>query len=98
MLRTCLDIAAAGLPGGAYNIVNPGYISTREVVSLIQKLQRADWQPAFWRDDAEFYQQAARARRSNCILETAKLTSAGIKIRDIETALADSIRGWKASS
>jgi dTDP-4-dehydrorhamnose reductase len=96
-VSACLDIAKAGLPGGAYNIVNPGYTCTREVVSLLQKLLRPGWQPDFWRDDTEFYQQAARARRSNCILDANKLLSAGIKIRDVETALVESIRGWKTS-
>jgi dTDP-4-dehydrorhamnose reductase len=94
-VSACLDLAKAGLPGGAYNIVNPGYISTREVVGLIQKLQRPDWQPEFWRDDADFYQHAALARRSNCILETEKLTGAGIEIRDVASALSDSIRQMK---
>jgi dTDP-4-dehydrorhamnose reductase len=95
-VAACLDIAKAGLPGGTYNIVNPGYVSTREVVGLIQKLRRSDWQPVFFRDDAEFYQQPARARRSNCILEAEKLIRAGIKIRDVESALADSIKQWRA--
>ena len=93
----CADIWQAGLPGGAYNIVNPGYVSTREVVALIRKLQRPEWEPVFWRDDTEFYQQAARARRSNCILETEKLIQAGIKMRDVETALSDSIKRWTSS-
>lgn len=96
-VRACLDLAQAELPGGAYNIVNPGYASTREVVAMIEKLQRPGWQPAFFRDDTEFYGTAATARRSNCILETEKLTAAGIKIRDVEAALADSIKQWRSA-
>jgi len=94
----CLDIWKSDLPGGAYNVVNPGYVSTREVVDLIRKIRRPDWEPPFWRDDAEFYQKAALARRSNCLLDAAKLAQSGIKIRDVETALADSIRNFPLKS
>jgi dTDP-4-dehydrorhamnose reductase len=90
----CVQIAEAGLPGGAYTLVNPGYVSTREVAALIRKLRRPEWEPQFWRDDNEFYQKAALARRSNCLLESTKLASAGIKLRDLETALTDSLRHW----
>lgn len=91
----CVQIAEADLPGGAYTVVNPGYVSTRGVVELIKKLRRPEWEPLFWRDDNEFYQKAALARRSNCLLHSAKLATSGIKIRDVETALADSIRNWQ---
>ena len=93
----CLQTRESDLPGGVYNIVNPGYASTREVIELIRKLRRPDWEPLFWRDDNEFYQKAALARRSNCLLDTAKLLQGGVRIRDIETALADSIRNWSTS-
>ena len=93
-VSACVQTWEAKLPGGAYNIVNPGYVSTHEVVELIRKLRRPEWEPTFWRDDAEFYQKAALARRSNCLLETVKLAQAGIKLRDIQTALTDSLRQW----
>jgi len=94
-VSTCLEIWQADLPGGAYNVVNPGYVCTREVVALIRKLRRPDWEPDFWRDDAEFYREGALAPRSNCILESKKLERAGIKLRDVETALIDCIEHWK---
>ena len=90
----CVQMWEARLPGGAYNVVNPGYVSTREVVELIKTLRRPEWEPLFWRDDSEFYQKAAVARRSNCLLDTSKLVQAGIKMRDVKTALADSICDW----
>lgn len=93
----CLQTWEAELPGGAYNVVNPGYVSTREVVELIKKLRRPEWEPTYWRGDQEFYQKAALARRSNCLLATVKLTQAGIKLRDVQTALEDSIRQWSAA-
>jgi len=90
-VSACVQIWESGLPGGAYNVVNPGYVGTREVVELIRKLRRPEWEPPFWRDDNEFYQKAALARRSNCLLETTKLARSGIRMRDVDAALADSI-------
>jgi dTDP-4-dehydrorhamnose reductase len=97
-VSTCLEIWQADLPGGPYNVVNPGYVSTREVVALIRKLRRPNWEPNFWRDDAEFYREGARAQRSNCLLESEKLARAGIKMRDVETALTDCLEHWKQNS
>jgi dTDP-4-dehydrorhamnose reductase len=93
----CVRIWESDLPGGAYNVVNPGYVSTHEVVELIKRLGRPEWKPLFWRDDTEFYQKGVLARRSNCLLETAKLAQSGIKVRDVETALADAISHWSRS-
>jgi dTDP-4-dehydrorhamnose reductase len=94
-VSACLDTWGLRLPGGVYNIVNPGYVSTREVVELLSKFTRPGWQPEFWKDDAEFYRMIARAPRSNCVLDAAKLVQAGVKIRPVEEALEDSLRRWQ---
>ncbi len=78
--------------------MNPGYASTREVTTLIGKLRRPGWRPEFFQDDAEFYDTDQRARRSNCLLETEKLAAAGIRLRDVESALADSLKHWQESA
>jgi dTDP-4-dehydrorhamnose reductase len=94
-VAACLDTWQLGLPGGCYNIVNPGYVSTREVVDLVRRWVRPDWQPAFWKDDAEFYAQIAHTPRSNCLLDATKLTQAGVKIRAVAEALEDTLRRWQ---
>jgi len=94
-VAACLEIWQQRLPGGCYNIVNPGYVSTREVVDLVRRFVRPDWQPAFWKDDAEFYAQIARAPRSNCLLDATKLVQAGVKIRPVAEALEDALRRWQ---
>jgi dTDP-4-dehydrorhamnose reductase len=93
-VAACLDTWELGLPGGCYNIVNPGYVSTREVVELVRQFVRPDWQPDFWKDDAEFYEQIARTPRSNCLLDATKLVQAGVKIRPIEQALEETLERW----
>jgi dTDP-4-dehydrorhamnose reductase len=95
-VTACLQIWNSDLPAGAYNVVNPGYMSTRDVVALIRKYRHPGWEPPFWNDDAEFYEHAAKARRANCLLEAKRLAEAGIKMRPLERALTDSIRNWGA--
>ena len=94
-VSACLDTWRLGLPGGSYNIVNPGHVSTREVVELLRRLVRPEWQPVFWKDDAEFYAQIARTPRSNCLLDVTKLLRAGVKIRPVDEALEDALRRWQ---
>jgi dTDP-4-dehydrorhamnose reductase len=95
--RACLDLWEKGAPGGAYNLTNPGYVSTEEVVAKIQKALRPDWRPAFWADDEEFYCLGARAPRSNCILDCRKAIEAGARMRPVAEALEDSLFRWGKS-
>jgi len=89
-----LDSWLQKIPGGVYNITNPGYVSTREVVEKIQKQLRPDWNPAFWRSDDEFYRFGAVTPRSNCILDTTKILKAGIRIRSSAEAMEDALNRW----
>jgi UDP-glucose 4,6-dehydratase len=45
--------------------------------------------------DEEFYKTAAKTPRSNCVMDVSKLLAAGVKIRGVEEALADSLNNWK---
>jgi len=92
--KACLDLWEKGAPGGAYNLTNPGYASTAEVVAKIQAKLRPDWRPQFWEDDAEFYRLGAKAPRSNCILESERAMPAGVRLRPIEEALEDALARW----
>ncbi len=94
-VRACLDCWAQRVPWGTYNVTNPGWVTTREVVALVQKHIAPDRDFQFWENDAEFYQVAAKTPRSNCVLDTAKLTDAGIQIRPVEEALEESLRNWQ---
>jgi UDP-glucose 4,6-dehydratase len=75
-------------------VVNPGYISTREVVEKIQKRLKPSWKPDFWQNDDKFYRFGAVTPRSNCILDTTKILQTGIRIRPVEEALEDSLNRW----
>jgi UDP-glucose 4,6-dehydratase len=94
-VRSCLDLWALRAPFGTYNVTNPGFVTTRQVVGLIEKFLKPARKFEFWKNDAEFYQIAAKTPRSNCVMDVTKLLSAGVKIRGVDEALDDSLRNWK---
>ncbi len=94
-VNACLDSWFQKIPFGTYNVTNPGFVSTAEVVELIQSILKPDRSFSFWQNDAEFYQTAALAPRSNCIMDSSKLIRAGISIRPVHAALADSLLNWQ---
>ena len=91
----CLDLLEMQASFGIYNVANPGAISTRRVVELIQRILKPDREFEFWKDENEFYHHAAKAPRSNCILDVSKLLAMGIKMRTVEEALKDSLYHWQ---
>jgi dTDP-4-dehydrorhamnose reductase len=93
--RACLDLWDLRAPFGTYNVTNPGFVTTRHVVGLVEKILKPARRFEFWASDEEFYRVAAKTPRSNCVLDTTKLLAAGVKIRGLEEALEDSLRNWK---
>ena len=97
-VRACLDLWERRAPFGIYNVTNPGFTSTRRVVGMIEQLLKPGRSFRFFASDEEFYRVAAKAPRSNCVLDVSKLLNAGIKLRPVEEALADSLSNWTASA
>ncbi len=93
--KVCLDLWERRAPFGIYNMTNPGYVTTRHVVGLIEKFLKPGRKFEFWANDDEFYQIAARTPRSNCVMDVSKLLATGVKVRDVEEALEDSLKNWK---
>lgn len=94
-VNACLDLWEKRAPYGTYNITNPGYITSHQVVRMIERILKPVRPFQYWKDDAEFYHIAAKTPRSNCVLDVSKLLSAGIKIRPVEEALEHSLRNWR---
>lgn len=90
----CLDCWEKRVPWGIYNVTNPGWVTTRDVVELVQKHVAPHRSFEYWGDDAEFYKVAAKTPRSNCVLDTGKLVAAGIRIRSVGEALEHSLKNW----
>lgn len=81
-------------PFGIYNMTNPGSVTTSEVVDLIIKhgVNKKDYK--FFDNEADFMAKAAKTPRSNCVLDTSKLDSVGIKMRPVHDALDWSLQNW----
>ena len=94
-VKACLDTWELHAPFGIYNVTNPGYVTTKHVVEQIEKKLKPAKKFEFWANDEEFYKVAAKTPRSNCVMDTTKLLSAGVKIRGVEEALEDSLSNWK---
>ena len=93
-VKACLDLRRLRAPFGIYNVTNPGFLTTRQVVETLERVLQPARRFEFWASDEEFYRVAAKTPRSNCVLDTRKLLAAGVKIRPVEAALADSLQNW----
>ncbi len=96
--RACLDLWERHAPFGAYNVTNPGFVTTRQVVALIQRILKPAQTFEFWADDAEFYRLGAKTPRSNCVLDVSKLLATGVALRPVEDALTDSLQHWTTTT
>jgi len=94
-VRACLDLLERRAPFGTYNVTNPGFVTTRQVVSMIGKILRPVRPFEFWKHDAEFYRLAAAPPRAIWVMDVSKLAAAGVNIRPVEEALEASLQNWK---
>ncbi|HTY88533.1 MAG TPA: sugar nucleotide-binding protein [Candidatus Acidoferrum sp.] len=96
-VRVCLDLWERQAPFGIYNATNPGAISTRHIVEMIQNILKPERRFEFWASDEEFYRFGAKTLRSNCVLDISKLLATGVRIRPAEKALDDALRHWNVA-
>ena len=91
----CVASWTQRVPFGTYNLTNPGSVTTRDVVRLIQKhgLSNRDFQ--FFESDDQFMKLAAKTPRSNCVLDSTKAIAAGLPLSPIEEALEKAMKNWK---
>jgi dTDP-4-dehydrorhamnose reductase len=93
-VRASLDLWEKQAPFGVYNLTNPGAVSTRQVIEMIQRILKPNRRFEFWKDDEEFYRNGAKSPRSNCILDVSKLLATGVRMRPVAEALESSLRSW----
>ena len=91
----CVETLLRRLPGGLYNVTNPGAITTSEVAGLIRRSGLCDREFRFFRSEAEFLTAPGRVKRASCILSSDKLAAAGIKLREVHEAVEWSLRHWQ---
>jgi len=95
-VRACLELWEKRAPFGIYNVTNRGFVTTRQVAALIEKILKPGRKFEFWKDDSEFYRQAAKTPRSNCVMDISRLLAAGVPMRDVHEALEASLKNWQA--
>lgn len=92
-VKACLDLWTVRAPFGTYNVTNPGSVTTCQIINMMQQFMPPR-EFRWWESDEEFYQRAAVAPRSNCVLDVSKLLNAGVKIRPVFEALEHAITAW----
>jgi dTDP-4-dehydrorhamnose reductase len=94
-VKACLDLWERRAPFGIYNVTNPGFVTTRQVVEMIVKTLKPKHKFEFWASDEEFYKVAAKTPRSNCVMDVSKLLAVGVQVRPVIEALEDSLKKWQ---
>jgi dTDP-4-dehydrorhamnose reductase len=93
--RACIELWERRAPFGIYNMTNPGFVTTRQVVEMLERILKPKRRFEFWQNDEEFYRLAAKTPRSNCVLDVSKLLATGVTLRPVGEALEHSLRNWK---
>lgn len=86
------------VPFGTYNVTNPGHITTRQVVGFIKASGVSKKEFSFFESEDEFMQVAAKTPRSNCVMDSSKLESVGIRLMPVEDAVALALRNWRQAA
>jgi dTDP-4-dehydrorhamnose reductase len=85
-VRACLDLWETQAPFGVYNVANPGAVTTGHVAEAMQRILGAPVRVRPAEPDGE-----EEEAQSSCILDCGKLLRAGVKLRAVEEALAESL-------
>ncbi len=103
-VRACWECYEKQVPFGIYNVTNPGSITTHEIVEIIlasavgRRLQAQGKTFDFFDDEHEFMEKAAITPRSNCVLNSSKLASFGIRLTPVREAVTHALENWKSAA
>ena len=90
-----MDCFRLQVPYGIYNLTNPGSVWTSDVTELIRAAGISSKEFEFFTDEAQFMQRAARAPRSNCVLDSSKAVAAGLTLTPVIPALQQTLARWQ---
>lgn len=86
------------IPFGKYNVTNPGFVTTREVVDLIERSGVHPKKYDFFSNEDEFMKVAAKTPRSNCVMSSEKLAKAGIVLTEVHASVEKALRTWQKAA
>lgn len=93
----CIQSWDTRIDFGKYNLTNPGSVTTRDVVKLLQRNGLTDKTFSFFDNESEFMANAASAPRSHCVLNSTKALDAGLRLSPVEEALDHAMKNWNVS-
>ncbi len=96
-VAACFACWEKRVPFGIYNVTNPGQVTTREVVGMIQESGVCKKEYRYFNDEADFMKRAALTPRSNCVMSSAKLAAAGIVMTPVREAIHQALAQWQNS-
>jgi dTDP-4-dehydrorhamnose reductase len=79
--------------GGIYNLTQPGYMTTKEIVDML-KCHKLITDKTYFKCIEDF-EKVAVAPRSNCVLDSSKAIRAGVKLTPIYIAIERAIANYK---
>ena len=94
-VEKCLACFSEEVEPGLYNMTNQGSILTSQVTTWMKEEGVSDKQFSFFQDETDFMDRAAKAHRSNCVLDTEKAKKAGVGMRPVEEVVRQSLRQMK---
>ena len=94
-VEKCLACFSEEVEPGIYNMTNQGSILTSQVTAWMKEEGLSEKQFSFFQDETDFMDRAAKAHRSNCVLDTTKAENAGVGMRPVEEAVRQSLREMK---
>lgn len=93
-VKACTQCIVQDIEKGVYNLTNPGFVTTRQVVELLKAAGLGKSEYRFFESEQEFMEKVAVAPRSNCVLDSSKAINKGISLRPVQQALEESIENW----
>ena len=91
-VKESLAMLDRDVPFGVYNMTQPGAMTTRRIVELLQGRGYFPKGAEFFRDEADFMRKAAVTPRSNCVLDARKALASGCRLTPIEERMAESVK------
>lgn len=82
---------------GIYHVVNPGTIGPAEIMELYQQRVNPNHRFTIISEEELYEKGLAKARRSNCTLNTDKLQREGIKLKPVKERIVEILREYKAN-
>lgn len=90
----CIESALRECEYGIWNLTNPGFVTTRQVIELVRRHGLSDKSFEFFASEDEFLRLAAKTPRSNCVLDSSKAVAAGLPLSPVEEALEKAMKNW----